>query len=126
VLQTHQGYPVAWDGSRGTIDAVGDEVRVDPGGQVWQGGTSIGRLKLVNFDSPDQLRPNRNGLLTAPAAIDDAAYTAEVRQGYLESANVNAVDEMVAMISAQRSFESAARMLSMIDQTYRRLLSSQR
>ena len=44
-----------------------------------------------------------------------------VRQGFLERANVNAVEEMVAMISVQRSFESSARLMQMIDQTHRRL-----
>ena len=50
-------------------------------------------------------------------------HRASVRQGVLEAANVNAVDEIVAMIGAQRAFESATRLMQMIDQTYRRLNS---
>jgi len=125
VLQTHAGYPVAWDGPRGTIDPLGEPVLFDAGGTVWQGETDVGKLKLVNFLARDELKPSRSGLFRGTAALREATHTAEVKQGFLERANVNAVDEMVGMISAQRSFESAARLLSMIDQTYRRLTSSQ-
>ena len=42
---------------------------------------------------------------------------ASVRTGFLESANVNAIDEMVHVLAAQRSFESAEKVVSAIDQT---------
>ncbi len=42
---------------------------------------------------------------------------ASVRTGFLESANVNAVEEMVNVLAAQRSFESAEKVVSAIDQT---------
>lgn len=39
-----------------------------------------------------------------------------VCSGFLESANVNAIDEMVTIVAAQRSFESAEKVVSAIDQ----------
>ena len=39
-----------------------------------------------------------------------------VYSGFLESANVNAIDEMVTIVAAQRSFESAEKVVSAIDQ----------
>jgi len=39
-----------------------------------------------------------------------------IRSGFLEAANVDAVGQMVAMLSAQRSFESAEKAVSAIDQ----------
>lgn len=42
---------------------------------------------------------------------------ASVLTGFLESANVNAIDEMVHVLAAQRSFESAEKVVSAIDQT---------
>lgn len=125
VLQTHAGHAVAWKGARGQIDPLGEPVRFDSGAVVWQGPTKIGQLELVNFEDHEALRAGGNGLFRARDGQATAAYTAKLRQGFLERANVNAVDEMVGMISAQRSFESAARLMSMIDQTYRRLTSSQ-
>lgn len=125
VLQTHSGSPVAWAGARGTIDPLGESVRFDKGGVVWQGSANVGRIKLTNFENTEGLTHAGTGLFHRPDSLNIATHTAEVRQGYLERANVNAVDEMVGMISAQRSFESASRLLSMIDQTYRRLTTSQ-
>lgn len=42
---------------------------------------------------------------------------ASVRSGFIESANVNAISEMVHVLTAQRSFESAQKVLSAIDAT---------
>lgn len=41
---------------------------------------------------------------------------ATVRSGFLEAANVNAVDEMITLVAAQRSFESAEKVVGAIDQ----------
>lgn len=123
VLQTLEGLPVAWEGARGTIDPTGDHVRVDPEGHVFQGEQPVGQLRVVDFDRPEALRQDRGGYYHAPRGVEQVPHGAAVRQGVLEAANVSAVDEMVAMIGAQRSFESATRLMQMIDQTYRRLTS---
>jgi flagellar basal-body rod protein FlgG len=46
-----------------------------------------------------------------------------VRSGFLEAANVDAVGQMVAMLSAQRSFESAEKAVSAIDQARQKAAS---
>jgi len=43
-----------------------------------------------------------------------------VRSGFLESSNVDAVGEMVNVLEAERSFETAQKVLSAIDQTRER------
>ena len=40
---------------------------------------------------------------------------ATVRSGFIETANVNAIDEMVNVLTSQRSFESAEKVVSAID-----------
>jgi flagellar basal-body rod protein FlgG len=121
LLQTQDGYPVAWEGARGVIDPQGDQVRIDPDGGVWQGQAQVGRLRLVDFADRARLEPDRLGYLHAPADLAPRAREAEVRQGHLERSNVSALDEMVALIATQRSHESAARLMSSIEQGYRRL-----
>ena len=123
VLQTLEGYPVAWEGARGTVDPTGERVQVDAEGAVFQGETNVGQLRIVGFESLEALRQDRSGFYHATRGSLEVPHEAQVKQGVLEAANVNAVDEMVAMISAQRSFESATRLMQMIDQTYRRLTS---
>lgn len=124
VLQTREGLPVAWEGSRGTLDPLGSSPVIDSQGNVRQDGSEIGRLKLVDFDRPNKLSPDVTGGLRAGVDLVEQAPTGSVRQGMLEMANVNAVDEMVSLIAAQRSFESAARTLSSIEQVMRRLTNS--
>ena len=121
LLQTIEGFPVAWDGPRGTIDPLGLDVSVDTEGLVRQGETEIGRLRIVDFEDPTLLEFDRKGFYHASGEMYETTPTAVVRQGTLEGANVSAVDEMVAMIAAQRSFESSAKLMQTIEQSYRRL-----
>jgi flagellar basal body rod protein FlgG len=121
VLQTQEGFPVAWEGSRGTIDPRGHEPRIDAEGQVWQGTSQVGRLRVVDFADPHQLEMDRGGMFVDRSGIERVPHTAEVRQHSLESANVQSVDELVAMVTVQRRFEAASKVASMIEQSYQRL-----
>jgi flagellar basal-body rod protein FlgF len=124
VLQTQDGLPVAWLGGRGLLDPLKEAPFIDPEGVVFQGDTEVGRLKIANFEHVTQLAQIGQGYYRPVPGQRDAAHEATVRQGFLERSNVNAIDEMVSMISVQRSFESSTRMMNMIDQTYRRLMAS--
>jgi flagellar basal-body rod protein FlgF len=121
VLVTREGYPLAWEGGRGRIDPLGESVRIDAEGFVWQSDEQVGQLKLANFARLDGLRRDSQGYLHAPATLKEAAHEVELRQGYVERSNASAVDEMIALVSTQRSYESAARLMSSIEQGYRRL-----
>jgi flagellar basal body rod protein FlgG len=44
-----------------------------------------------------------------------------VRQGSVERSNVNSMDELVAMVIAQRRFENSTTIMRSIDQTYKRI-----
>jgi flagellar basal-body rod protein FlgF len=121
VLQTFEGLPVVWDGARGTIDPAGQAITVDAEGVVRQAANQVGKLRVVDFDDKSSLTVDSRGFFVAPSSALEKAPEAQVRQGYLEQSNVSAVDEMVAMIAVQRQFESGARVMSAIDQTYRRL-----
>lgn len=124
VLQTRDGSPVAWKGGRGTIDALGKTVSVDAEGNVRQDETVLGQLKIVDFVDPSPLVTDRQGNQRPTAPMVEQAATGLVRQGFLEDANVNAIDEMVGLISAQRSFESSARTMTSIEQVLKRMTNS--
>ena len=121
VLQTLDGLPVAWDGPNAVIDPNGAPVRIDSTGTVSQGDQVIGDLLLKDFAQPQRLQPDRLGYFHATPNMEELPSEATVIQGALESSNANAVDEMIRMVVVQRRFESATRMMSMIDQTYHRL-----
>ena len=126
VLQTAEGYPLAWDGPRGLIDPVGTPVTIEPTGAVTQGGTRVGQLKLTNFVDADRLIIEETGFFRAPLGLQEVPTDAVVHQGALESANTSPVDELIAMIRVQRTFESVARMLTQIDESYDRLVNQNR
>jgi flagellar basal body rod protein FlgG len=120
-LVTAGGWLVAGARRRLAIDPVGLSLMVDPDGTVRQGETELGRLRVVDFSDLQALRQDGHGNFVAPSAARATTATAEVHQGALEDANTNGIEELVAMIGVQRSFESMAHVLSAIEESYRRL-----
>ncbi len=59
----------------------------------------------------------RNGIVLNRIALPNGS---SVRTGFLESSNVDAIGEMINVLTAQRSFETAQKVLSAIDQTRQR------
>lgn len=122
-LITREGYPVAWDGPRGRLDAVGEEVFVSASGEVRQGRTQVGDLRLENVADEQSLQLNRDGYYLAPQNLQRIPAEADVHQGALEGSNTSSLDELVAMITVQRSFESATNTMQMIQRSYQRLMN---
>lgn len=120
-LVTQDGFPVAWDGARGVLAPVGEPIQVALDGSVTQGGTTRGKLKLVDFDAREKLDQERHGYFVAPAAVNMFAVTPEVHQYALEGSNVSTVEELVRLIQVQRAFEAGTNVVQMIGQTYERL-----
>jgi flagellar basal-body rod protein FlgF len=121
VLVSEEGLPVAWDQLSGSIDPVGMPLVIDQAGNVRQGIQDIGRLRVVAFDDPSVLSKDARGFWSAPRGVRPLPSDAQVHQYSLEESNANAMEEMVDMITVQRSFETVARVFEAIDQTYERL-----
>lgn len=67
----------------------------------------VAQLKVLQADDPTGLRRLGDGLLTSDgafSALKDADF--EVRQGFLENANVSTMHEMVQLMQTMRHFES--------------------
>jgi flagellar basal body rod protein FlgG len=120
-LLTADGHPVAWEGSRGRVQPTGEPIVADASGTVRQGEASIGRLRVVDFDDVQRLEQDSRGMWRAPRGLEEKPATAAVRQASVERANVNAMDELVAMVVAQRRFENSTTVMRSIEQTYKRL-----
>lgn len=80
-------------GSRGTV-FLPDGAAIDSTGAIVRGGVTLNRIPLPGG--------------------------ASIRTGFLEGSNVDAIGEMIDVLTAQRSFESAQKVLSAIDQTRER------
>lgn len=111
ILETKEGYPVL--GENGYIH-VGDEgFTVDTDGILKNAETNeeIDRIKLVRFDNERYLEKMGSSLWKSTDISGDA-YIAEgnerpsIMQNYLETSNVNVVNEMVQMIEVNRAYDA--------------------
>jgi flagellar basal-body rod protein FlgF/flagellar basal-body rod protein FlgG len=110
-LITSAGDPVM--GDKGPISVPPGTVSISPDGTISSNGAVAGNLKLVQFAAGTQLTSAGETYYTAPAKSETAATDSTVKQGMLESSNVNPVSSMVELITAQRSAEMMQRALSL-------------
>ncbi|GAA4888654.1 flagellar basal-body rod protein FlgG [Ferrimonas pelagia] len=82
----------------------------------------LGQITLVNFTNPAGLEAIGNNLYRETAGsgvalegIPGDGALGDLKQGFLEGANVNVVEEMVEMISTQRAYEMNAKVVSSSD-----------
>jgi flagellar basal-body rod protein FlgG len=83
----------------------------------------IGQIEVVTFSNPAALQAAGQNLYIAPAAAGEVQTLAPgeqgsgiVKQGFVESSNVQLTDEMVTLMLAQRAFELNARVVQAADQ----------
>jgi flagellar basal-body rod protein FlgF len=112
-LVTAAGHPVLGQGGRPI--QLGDERGAPPtiasdGTVSTSGGATVGRIDLVAFDNEQALRKTGNGQFVAKDAPKPAA-DARLRQGMLESANVQPIVEMSAMIELSRAYQTNQRLI---------------
>ena len=111
ILETKEGYPVL--GENGYIRVEDDKFTVNPDGMIYssQDMELIDRFKIVRFDNERYLQKMGSSLykdtdVTGPALIAEGSQRPVVMQGYVETSNVNVVNEMVSMIEVNRAYEA--------------------
>ncbi len=112
-LITATGEPVL--GERGPIQLPPGPVSISADGTISSDGAVAGRVRVVEFPPTAHLERAGNSDYSAPANAAAPAVRSNVRQGMLESSNVNPVSGMVELINAQRSAEMMQRALSMFN-----------
>lgn len=86
-------------------------------------GQEVGQISLVNFSNPRGLTPigenflvesSESGQPQAGAPLDGGF--GKVLQGYVESSNVNVVQQLVDMIETQRAYEVSSKSITAVDE----------
>ena len=84
---------------------------------------AIGQIQVVNFVNPAGLKSMGKNIFMPTGAsglpgqgVPGQNGLGELAQGQIESSNVNIVDEMVNMITAQRSYETNSKVIQASDQ----------
>ena len=87
------------------------QIAIGDNGALMVDGNEIATLKLVTFKKTEGLQKEGFHRFTynGDAADIQSVQEISVRAGHLEHSNVNAVDEMVHLMSAYRDFESVQR-----------------
>ena len=105
-LRTADGNPVLGVSGRQITLGQG-EIHISDDGGVYLNGEEVDRLKVVVFQDRSQLEKEGEALFFSKGGEQPRPGTDTVmRSGYLEQANVNAVQSMVEMINILRNFES--------------------
>jgi flagellar basal-body rod protein FlgG len=125
-IVTADGYTVA-PGITVPADAIEIAINAEGGvsaklqGQVAM--VPLGQLQLATFVDPAGLEAIGNNLLveteaSGPALLGTAGSDGygTIQQGFLESSNVNPVEEITALIAAQRAYEMNSKVISASDQ----------
>jgi flagellar basal-body rod protein FlgF len=106
-IVTTDGYPVQGDGGAVTVTADDGDIQIGADGTVSGKTGQLARLRLVEFADPAGLtKEGANLYSTGQPAVTATAST--MRQGMLESSNVQPVLEMSRMIEVMRAYEATA------------------
>jgi len=89
---------------------------------------TLGQLQLAGFANPAGLDPKGGNLFaetassgTPTSATPGTNGLGKLQQGFVETSNVNVVEELVAMISTQRAYELNSKAIQTSDQMLQRL-----
>ena len=125
-LVTKQGLLVLGDGGPIQMDPSNPApLSVSPTGQVSQGSSAKGHIKLVEFNQPGLLMPVGGGCYMAnnPQVQSSPAQSSTVRQGFLETSSSTPTVEMASLINAMRSFEANQKVMQMQDDRMGRVIT---
>ncbi len=111
-LTTESGVAVLGEG--GPIQLQGDRIDILPSGDIIVDDLLADRLKIVDFPDKGVLKKLNGGMFTSKETGEPV--TAEVSQGFLETSNVNVIQEMVQMLASNREFESYQKMIHAFDE----------
>jgi flagellar basal-body rod protein FlgG len=130
-LVTSSGYPLS---PSITIPANAQSVTIGNDGivTVTQPGqaaaTQVGTIQLANFINPSGLEARGENLCVETSASGTPTTNAPgsnglgtLKQGYVETSNVNVVEELVNMIQTQRAYEIDSKAIQTSDQMLQRL-----
>ncbi|MFW5733493.1 MAG: flagellar basal-body rod protein FlgF [Oceanidesulfovibrio sp.] len=95
-------------------------IEVGPDGQIFANNELVGQIQVVELEDPQVLEKFGHNLFRAKdgrVPVEQEPVNSQVVQGYLESSNINVVEEMVNMIETQRAFEAYGKVMSTTNET---------
>jgi len=108
----------------GAIEPGQGTITISPNGQIDVNGNVIGRITPVTVDDLEKLDKVGASLFKVPEGTElIPAPQSGIRQGYIETSNVDIVKQMVDMIISYREYEANARAMSTQDSSLEHLFN---
>ncbi len=105
------------------LDPAAGEITISAAGEISQGGAPVARLGVVRFEQPGQLMKSGDNRYTAPEDAERVFENlAQVRQGYTEASNVQAITEITRMMEVSRAYASVTKMIKDADELSRKAI----
>ncbi|MCP5181157.1 MAG: flagellar basal body rod protein FlgF [Pseudomonadales bacterium] len=121
-LTAANGLPVMGDGGPIAIPPytnlhIGEDgtISIQPEGQAPETLVEVGRIKLVHPDPADLVKDTMGNLVRSDGNPEAPDASVRVESGYLETSNVNAVQELTSILSLARQFELEVRMVKVAE-----------
>ncbi len=109
-------------GHRGPIKLTGDNFEVSNDGVISCDGKPVDRVLVSVFDNTQQLKRTGDNQFAVDGGVR-ATTDFQLKQGYVEQANVNAINEMVDMMMVMRNYEANQKVLKSHDETLQKTVN---
>jgi flagellar basal-body rod protein FlgF len=109
---------------KGAINVPAGTVSIASDGTLSVNGAVAGSIQLVEFAPGTRFISEGGSLLAAPSGSAHPSPQSMVKQGALESSNVNPISSMVALLGVQREAEMLQRAMSLFDNEFNRIAST--
>jgi len=109
---------------KGGINVPAGAVSIASDGTLSVNGAVAGSIQLVDFPPGTPLTSEGGTMIAAPAGSAKPVLQPTLRQGSLESSNVNSISSVVTLIGVQRQAEMLQRAMSLFDTEFNRIATS--
>ena len=110
---TQSGQAVQGEGGDIVVDPTKSTPKIALDGTVSQDGQIVGKVAVVTFSSLSALSKDGDGLFSNTSNLQpQPSASANVRQGMIESSNVEPINQITQMIAVSRAYESVSQMMS--------------
>ena len=97
------------------------EISISRDGTVSTNNGDLGRIRLVKFDNPQQLKRSAGGLFSSEEQPRDVE-SPDIVQGMLEGSNIQPIFEMARMIHIHRTYDGVRSLIEKEDQRIRQMI----
>jgi flagellar basal-body rod protein FlgF len=122
-LVTSNGYPAM--GENGEIVLNGKTIKIENDGSFYVDQILAGKIKVIDFSDRTNLQ-NHGKSLFAYTGQDNMGITSlkySVKQGFIESSNVNITQEMINLINCLRSYQAHDKVKQFINGAHSKMLT---